>query len=530
MKIGEEGRKLVQAILGLGTRRLIILAAVGLAVTAVVAGAAYFLNRPQYEVLYAGLDSQDAPRIVAAMREASLNFDVSADGATIYVEYGQGPHARMLLAERGLPRNAVAGYEIFDKIGSLGLTSFMQEIAKVRALEGELARSIQTMQGVQSARVHLVLPGDGFRKKQAGASASVIVKALTPDEQGLARAIRYLVAAAAPGLTPETVTVLSTDGAVLAGGAEPETGASTRSIGLERSLAEMLQNNVRRALSPMLGARRFNVSVVAKINTDARQTNEIVYNPDSRVERSVRVVKENQTSQNSNSLSATSIERNIPTDRPKGDAKSSAEDTQKKDELTNYEVSSKSIVTTSGGYAIERLSVALVVDRAALAGGGDQAAIDHRLSDFSDLAASAVGLNKERGDVIKIVAADFLDETPGESGGEAVGLLHLAMQQLGGIFKALAFVAVAGLVTAFGIRPVAQSLLATADKTAPAVVQDAASTALMPPASSPPAEAPPEVEESPRRAGQRRLERIVANDEEQAAAVLRQWVRAGESV
>ncbi len=528
MKIGEEGRKLVHAILGLGTRRLIILAAVGLAVTSFIAGAAYFLNRPQYEVLYAGLDSQDAPRIVAAMREASLNFDVSADGATIYVEYGQGPRARMLLAERGLPRNAVAGYEIFDRIGSLGLTSFMQEIAKVRALEGELARSIQSMQGVQSARVHLVLSGDGFRKKQTGASASVIVKAFTPDEQGLARAIRYLVAAAAPGLTPETVTVLSTDGAVLAGGAESETGSSTRSIGIERSLAEMLQNNVRRALSPMLGARRFNVSIVAKINTDARQTNETVYNPDSRVERSVRVVKENQTSQNSNSLAATSIERNIPTDRPKGDAKSSAEDTQKKEELTNYEVSSKSIVTTSGGYSIERLSVALVVDRAALSGGADQAAIDHRISELSDLAASAVGLNKERGDVIRIVAADFLDEDAGENSGGG-GLLHLAMQQLGGVFKAMAFVAVAGLVTAFGIRPVAQSLLATADRIQPAVVQESESTALIPPASAPPAEAPSEVEDSPRRVGQRRLERIIASDEEQAAAVLKQWIRAGES-
>ena len=118
------------------------------------------------------------------------------------VRYGQTAQARMLLAEKGLPSSANAGYELFDKLGSIGLTSFMQEITRVRALEGEIARTIQAMKGVKAARVHIVLPDTGsFRRNRQPPSASVIMRTESAGDFSPAPAIRHLVAAAVPGMT-----------------------------------------------------------------------------------------------------------------------------------------------------------------------------------------------------------------------------------------------------------------------------------------------------------------------------------------
>ena len=165
------------------------------------------------ETLYAGLDRQDVSSIGSALRDADISFDVSADGTAVMVRYGQTAQARMLLAEKGLPHSSNAGYELYDKMGSLGLTSFMQDVTRVRALEGELSRTIQSMSGIKAARVHIVLPDEGsFRRVKQPPSASVVIRAATYDDAHMAQAIRHLVAAAVPAMTVDEVTVLSTDG------------------------------------------------------------------------------------------------------------------------------------------------------------------------------------------------------------------------------------------------------------------------------------------------------------------------------
>jgi flagellar M-ring protein FliF len=145
----------------LGGRKLAALGLIFALVVAIVAVAAYLLSRPTFEVLYAGLDREDVSRIGAALKSSGIAFDVNPEGNTVSVPYGQTAQARMLLAERGLPQSANAGYELFDKVGALGLTSFMQEVTRVRALEGELARTIQLIRGVKAARVHIVMPDEG---------------------------------------------------------------------------------------------------------------------------------------------------------------------------------------------------------------------------------------------------------------------------------------------------------------------------------------------------------------------------------
>src|SRR5689334_19643745 len=134
MAYREQAERLWVSVSGLGARRLAALAIIGIGVAAIVGLGAYFLSRPALETVYTGLDQQDVSRIGMALTEAGIPFDVNAEGNAILVQYGQTAKARMLLAEKGLPRSDTAGYELFDNMGSLGLTSFMQEVTRVRVL------------------------------------------------------------------------------------------------------------------------------------------------------------------------------------------------------------------------------------------------------------------------------------------------------------------------------------------------------------------------------------------------------------
>ncbi len=411
----DHAKRVWDNLLKLGARRLIGLGATGLAVFLVTGLAGYYLSRPTQELLYSGLDREDVSRIASALKEANVDFDVSSDSTAVYVHTGQTAQARMLLAEKGLPNSPNAGNELFDKLGSLGLTSFMQEVTRVRALEGELARTIQLMSAVKAARVHLVLPDDGsFRRESQPPSASVIVRTEVPDDVSVAKAIRHLVAAAVPGMKPEEVTVLDTDGMLLASGDDSGYSERGQMLALEKTFSKEIQDNISRTLMPFFGLNNFQISVATRINTDKKQTNETVFDPDSRVERSVRVVRSNETSQNSTADSPTTVTQNLPPSKTEADnGKQSNEENQKREETTNYEVSSKTIQTVSSGFEVEHISVAVLVNRASLiaslGGKATAEAIDKELADINQIVASAAGASETRGDMIKISAVDFVE-------------------------------------------------------------------------------------------------------------------------
>ena len=206
---------------GLGVRRLTALAVIGVAAFAVTGLAGWYLSRPTMETLYSGLDRDDIAAIGAALREAGVPFDVNAESTVVLTPAGQTAAARMILAEKGLPRSGAVGNELFDKLGSLGLTSFMQDVTRLRALEGELARTIQMMRTVKAARVHIVLADEGsFRRERQPSSASVVIRTDGGDDPATGQAIRHLVASAVPGMKLDEVTVLNVDGRLLASGAE----------------------------------------------------------------------------------------------------------------------------------------------------------------------------------------------------------------------------------------------------------------------------------------------------------------------
>ena len=457
--------QVVANIRGLGARRLITLGAIVVLVTSLIGGIGYYYSKPSMEALYSGLARDDVVSIGAALKEAGIQFDVNADGTVIFTPVGQAPMARMTLAEKGLPHGGNIGNELFDKLGSLGLTSFMQDVTRTRAVEGELARTIMRMRGVKAARVHIVMGDAGsFRRERQSPSASVVVRLESGDGVGAGQAIRRLVSSAVAGMAMANVTVLSADGAILVSGEEySEQGAGTM-LSLEKEVSRRLRDNVSQTLAPYLKARNYQVSVAVRLNTDRRQTSETIYNPESRVERSVRVVKENQTSQNSTTQPPTSVQSNLPQSRPTAsDAKQANDETQKRDETTNFEVSSKQTNTTSAGYAVETLSVVVLVNRAALPSGADTSARNgdetRRISEIEDIAASAAGARRDKGDVVKVAVVDFGDPIADINDPLPQNLIDILARQAGSLAGAAAVVLATIIIVLFAIKP-ALSVLA----------------------------------------------------------------------
>ena len=458
-------KRIWMGLSALGTRRLSALGLTGLVVFLLVGISGYLLNRPQQEVLYAGLDPQDVTRIGAVLNDSGIGFDINVGGDSVLVEYGNAAKARMLLAQKGLPRSDSAGYELFDKLGSLGLTTFMQQVTRVRALEGELARTIQLIDGIKAVRVHLALKGEGsFRGNADQATASVIIRADQKSGNQAADAVRHLVAAAIPGLSPSQVTVMSTDGTLLTSNDDPASAAPEKLIGLEHSVSSGIETRIARTIAPFLGVDNFRISVSAKLNADRRQINETAYDPNSRVERSVRVIKESGEASNATGAAGVTVEQNVPVDEtPKANGDNSNERKDRKEELTNFEINSKSISTTSEGYGIDRISIAVVVNKSKIAGMlGDaptEESINARVSEIQQLVTSAAGLVEARGDTIKVTAAEFVDEEAAVTFVEGSGIGDLIGGNLGNIINSGTFVLVTMLVLMLGLRPALRTIL-----------------------------------------------------------------------
>ena len=549
----QHAERLWNNIVALGGRRIAALGLIGLVVFLSVGLGAYYLSRPAQETLYTGLSREDVGRIGSVLKDANIPFDVSSDGAAVLVAYGHTAQARMLLAEKGLPQSAKSGYELFNDLGSLGMTSFMQEVTRVRALEGEIARTIQGMKGVRAARVHIVLPDRGsFRRDQQPPSASVVVRTEPADDVSGAQSIRHLVASAVPGMKPDRVTVIGTDGTLLLSGDEGSTATTGKMASLEKTLGREVQDNIRRTLTPYLGVGNFEVSVAARLNTDKTVQNETIYNPDQRVERSTRAVRETENAQNRNSQRPTSAQQNLPDTRTRSDGNdTSSNETQKREDLTNYEISTKTIQTVSDGYAIKQLSVAVLVNRsrlAVLAGPeGGKGAIDAQILEIEQLIGSAAGFNKERGDNVKVAAVGFVNDGQPLEPVAPLSLTDVLMRQSAPLINAATILLVAGLLIWFGLRPAMRAILAIpaaeqeqAAALTAALGADGAAAALAGPGGAGLAElAPPaatgvagmieDLADKTSRSPQKRLEQMIDADEEQAAQILKRWLLREEA-
>ncbi|MCO5060188.1 MAG: flagellar M-ring protein FliF [Rhizobiaceae bacterium] len=543
----EQLQKIIDNLSQFGPKKLAIMGGVAALVMAIIGVASFYLNRPAYETLYVGLERSDVNQIGLVLGESGITFDVESDGTSVLVEAGKTAQARMLLAEKGLPTSTNAGYELFDNVGSLGLTSFMQQVTRVRALEGEIARTIQSIAGIKAARVHIVMSERAnFRREEQQPSASVVIRTSGVNAERSANAIRHMVAAAVPGLNADKVTILDASGELLAAGDDPANNAASRSLTVEQTVESQIEENIRRALSPYLGHENFRASVRAEVNTDVRQIQETTFDPDSRVERSVQVVKLAEQASERSSSSPATVEQNLPDATPEATTgPESSEQSERREETTNYELNSKRIETVSNGYTVDRLSISVVVNRARLTEllGANAApdAVDARIAEIRNVVASATGFTENRGDLINVAAVEFIDGLDGADASEA-GILDSLGQHAGTMINAAAFVVVVFLVVWFGIRPMTAALTGSQDIAAEDAAGEAAprslpnlqgqsaaiSDAARPSGSgAEPAPAPgiDDLHKRIRPGPQERLARMVDLNEERTAQILRKWSR-----
>jgi len=414
---------LLQSLRSLGLVRLgaIGAALVGMAVFFVVL--ANRVTTAEMALLYGDLDLKDSGQIVQKLETMNVPYELRAQGTQIMVPGDQVMKLRLQFAEQGVPHGASVGYEIFDKPDSFGPSQFVENINKVRALEGELERTIESINIVQSARVHLVLPQrELFSRDRQDASASVVIKQRGAERLSRTQvaAIQHLVAAAVPGLTSDRVSLVDSDGNLLARGdgasADPLSPANSEEMRV--NYENRLARGVEDLLDRSLGQGKSRVDVRADMDFDRITTNSESFDPDGQVVRSTQTT--NQSDSNTSPNNAVSVTTNLPNGQTPAGAGTQSR-SARNEETVNYEISKtvKNQIRDQG--TVKRLSVAVLVDGTTTMNADGTKAYHERSADemkqLTALVRSAIGYDEKRGDTVEVVNMRFagVEEPPAEA-------------------------------------------------------------------------------------------------------------------
>lgn len=386
----------------LSLRQRIVAIGATLAMILAVYGVARMAAAPRMELLYAGLENGAAGEVVQALEARGVQYDVR--GGAIFVPSTERDALRLTLASEGLPANSAQGYELLDNLSGFGTTSQMFDAAYWRAKEGELARTIVSNPQVATARVHIANSSANPFQRDVKPSASISVTMnagiLSPQQ---ARALKFLVASAVPGLEPEGVAVIDGKGGLI--GAEAETPAGQSAD----DKADLLRERVQRLMEARVGVGNAVVEVSVDTETEAESIRERLFDPERRVVVSTDTEERNDNSQNSGSGDVT-VASNLPAGQAGGGENSSATTAETRERI-NYEVSETMREVTRVPGAIKRLTVAVLVNGTyETDANGTQQFVpiaDEELQSLQALVQSAVGFDQERGDAITIRSLPF---------------------------------------------------------------------------------------------------------------------------
>ena len=371
-------------------------------------------SAPSLAPLYTGLSLEDSSAIVTELQTLNVPYELRGEGDTILVPRDQITTLRMTLAGEGLPTRGQVGYEIFDQQSTLGATSFVQNINNVRALEGELARTIASLTRIRGARVHLVLPErELFRRERKDPSASIVLSVRGELSNGEIRAIQHLVASAIEGLTPSRVSIVDDAGNLLASGTgEDRTGVLAGEVD-ERTLGfeNRLRTRVEDMLANVVGAGRARVEVAAELDLNRSTVTQETYDPDGQVVRSTQT-RESENLSNGASGQVT-VANELPGASQNNGAAGATEQGTSTEEVVNYEISKTTQTAVTEAGALKRLSVAVVVDGTYADDGAGNLTYTPRTADeiaqILTLVRSAVGYSAERGDSVEVVNMQFAE-------------------------------------------------------------------------------------------------------------------------
>jgi flagellar M-ring protein FliF len=455
---------LPEFVKAIGAARFGVMAGVAAALTAFFLYVAGALTEPPKAILFSGLDPRDASAVTSKLDSMGIKYDAKGDGGTILVPSDDVTKLRMQLAADNLPAAGV-GYEIFDKSDSFGTTAFVQNINRLRAIEGELARSVQTIEGIDGARIHLVIPERQiFTRDDQAPSASVVLKTRGVLGRGQVQAIQHLVAAAVSGLTPERVAIVDDKGDLLAGG-DDKNGPNATAIGEESETTDFedrLRQRVESIVASVVGPGHVRVQVTADVSyTHTSETSE-TYDPDSKVVRSTQTVESTNNDTNGGAGGApVSVGSALPGAAAAPPANDGSKSNASRDEETiNYEINKAIKTSTVDGGTVKRLSVAVVVDGLEGANGAYKARTPAEMKQIQDLVKSAIGYDVKRGDVVQVDNMAFARVDVGDATPPAAPLLGLDSAEWMKIIEVAILSVTALLIGFFVARPLISRMFA----------------------------------------------------------------------
>jgi flagellar M-ring protein FliF len=462
---------MVQSLKGLNQIKLAAMIATAVVMIGFFAYISLRVAAPTLSPLYNSVPIEDGGKITAELDLENIPYELRRNGTQIMVPSDQVDKLRLQLAQKGLPsQGSMIGYEIFDKSDTLGTSNFVLNINQVRALEGELSRTIASFDTVDTARVHLVTPKRELFSREAmepTASVAVKLRATAGLSKNEIAAIRNLVASAVPGLKPTRVTVVDSRGTLLAKGVEAndpnavsEDSESFRS-GYEKNMVERLE----RLLEQSVGAGKVKAEVHAEIDFNRTVKSSEKYDPEGQVARSVQTVKEDENANEKSGDSTVSVNNNLPAAQAGGSGSTAnASNRKRTEETTNFEISKETTNSVKEAGVVKRLSVAILVDGiyAPDSAGKQQFTprSDEEIKKLEKLVQSTIGFDATRGDEVSVVTMQFA--APPEDM-FASSPLDWLKQDLNSIIQTIVLGGVAILAILLVIRPLVARAIESAE-------------------------------------------------------------------
>lgn len=400
-----------------GAARLAAMLAVTLALVGFFGFVMLKMSQPSMGVLFADLSQQDVSSILKDLDTRGVKYELRGDGQTVLVDRAAVPRLRLDLASKGIPAGGGVGYEIFDKGDAFSSTSFVQNINHLRALEGELSRTIRSISRVQAARVHLVIPEKRlFERDREPPRASIALKLAGELDAAQVRAVRHLVSSAVDGLKPERVSIVDERGRLLADGAQGEQGMA--GVGLEErqsAIEKRVKMQIEDIVASIVGSGRARVQVTAAIDANRIESRSETFDPESKVVRSSQNRTETSATTEA-AAGAVTVGNELPGAQQNGAGGQNQKDaSSKNEEVVNYEISRTTRTEVLEGGRVKKLSVAVLVDGTYTRNGNEvayQPRPAEELERIGQLVRTAMGFDQARGDKVEVVNLRFAEAPP----------------------------------------------------------------------------------------------------------------------
>ncbi len=413
-------RNIIESIRAWPLSRKLALGGAALLSAALFAFIILSASRVDYKPLYRDLPEQEAASVTQWLRENGVSYELKNNGRSIYVPAGKVYETRLQLAGAGLPSRGGVGFEIFDK-QNFGVTKFTQKINYQRALQGELARTIASLDAVKSARVHLVMPEKRLLEEQQQPAKASVVLDLGPGrglDAGQIQGIVHLVAGSIEGLDKNMVTLVDGRGNTLnqTGSSDPGMAMLPEQLKFKSSLESRLEKRAQALLDRALGSGNAVVKISADLDFTRQSVKSEKYDPDSLVPRSEKVTESSSGYRKSGGIPG--VESNL------GDSEEGTTEqipSTRSSEVVNYEISKTVSRTESPVGKVEKINAAVLVedpfDPSADGGKGAHVPMaEKKLESIRKMVSTAVGIDKNRGDRIEVVSMPFKQEMMGAAG------------------------------------------------------------------------------------------------------------------